>query len=78
MFYNNQTPISSQQYKKKLYDFFLLWRCGLSWSTTHAPFFFSGNITKNTETHPPPMRHVIIDQPHTELIIPVLNFSLVF
>ena len=42
---------------------FLPWRYGLSLSTTHSPCFPSSNITKNAETHPPPLRDVIIENP---------------
>ena len=63
MFYIIEIPISSQEYKKRLYDYFLPWYYGLSWSTTQRPCFLSRNITKNAETHPPPMRDVIIEQP---------------
>ena len=49
---------------KKALRFFLPWRYGLSWSTTHPPCFPSRSITKNAETHPTPMRGVIIEQPH--------------
>ena len=63
MFYMNEKSISSQQYKKRVCDFFLPWRYGLSSSTTHhlSPPA-SLHITKNAETHPPPMRDVIIEQ----------------
>ena len=40
---------------------FLLWRYGLSWIATHPRYFPSSNITKNIETHPTPMRDVIIE-----------------
>ena len=49
--------------QKKALWFFLPWRYGLSWNTTHPPCFPSSNITKKTETHPPSMRDVIIEQP---------------
>ena len=68
MFYINENPISPQQYKKKVYDFFLPWRYGFSSSTTHPPFFPSRNITKNAETHPPPIHDVITEQPLKEIL----------
>ena len=49
--------------QKKVLWFFLPWRYGLSSSTTHPPRFPSRNIIKNVETHPPPIRDVIIEQP---------------
>ena len=47
--------------QKRLYDF-VPWRYGLSWSTTNPLCFPPRNITKNAETHPSPMRDVIIEQ----------------
>ena len=46
---------------KKSFMIFLPWRYGLSWSTTHPLCFPSRNITKNAETHLPPMHDVIIE-----------------
>ena len=48
--------------QKKASLFFLPWRYGLSWSTTHRSCFLSRNITKIAETHPPAMRDVVIEQ----------------
>ena len=39
---------------------------------THPPrplCFPSRNITENAETHPPPKRDVIIEQPHGNLVV---------
>ena len=49
--------------QKNALRFFLRGRYGLSWSTTHPTCFLSRNITKNAETHPPPMWNEIIEQP---------------
>ena len=38
-----------------------------SCSTTHPPCFTLRNITKNTETHSPPMCDVIIEQSWNEI-----------
>ena len=63
MLYFNEISISLQQYKNKGFMIFL--------NVTLRPFmkyresscFPSRSITKNPETHPPPMRDVIIEQP---------------
>ena len=52
--------------QKKLYVF-LRWYYGLLWSTTDNSGFPSRNITKNAETHPPPMCDVIIEQSQMNL-----------
>ena len=71
MFY--EIPISSQQYKKGLYDFFYrdvtaFHEVSLRPPTPTPPpptppCFLSHNITKNAETHTPYMHYVIIEQP---------------
>ena len=58
---------------KEGFIFFLPWRYGFSWSTTHPPCFPLRKLTKNAVTHPPPMREVIIKQP---LLDNVLNMLL--
>ena len=51
----------------------LQFRYGLSWSTTHPPRIPSSNITKNAETHPSPIRDVIIEQPLCNNLFKVNN-----
>ena len=61
---------------KKALWFFLPWRYGLSSSTTHPTCFPSRNITKNAETHPPPMHDAIIEQPlrdGPQILVLILN-----
>ena len=61
MFYNNEIPMSSH-YKK---GFMILFTVTLrSFVKYHSPPCFpSRTITKNAETHPTPMRGVIIERP---------------
>ena len=55
--------MKSRSRHKRRYDFFFTMALRPSSSTTQPPRFPSHNITKNAETHPPPMRDVIIEQP---------------
>ena len=53
MLYINEIQMSSQEYKKRLYEFFFTARYSLSSSSTHRrPCFLLRNIMKNAETHP--------------------------
>ena len=45
---------------KKGFMIFLAWRYGLSWSTTDRLLFSVMQDHENAETHPSPMRDVII------------------
>ena len=66
-------PFSSKWYKKRLYDFFYRDVTAFHEVPLTPPWFPSCNITKNAETNPPPMRDVIIEQPHTLLPNIVMN-----
>ena len=41
---------------------FVVWRYGALWGPTHAPYFPSQIIPKNTKTHPPYKHDVIIER----------------
>ena len=42
----------------------------------HSPTYLpSHNITKNAETHPPPKRHIIIEQSHWKQILQIVSVS---
>ena len=76
MFYINEIPISSQWYKKGFMIFFTVMLRPFIKYRSPPPCFPSRNITKNAETHPPPMRDVIIEQPLRVrvIFISLLNF----
>ena len=62
MFYIDEILISSQTVQKRIYDFFYR-NVTAFHEAPLTPCFPSRNITKNAETHPPPMRDAIIEQP---------------
>ena len=67
MFYIAEIPISSQRFKRRLYDFFY---CDITafHEVQLTLLFFVSNITKNAEIHPPFVCNVITEQPTIELL----------